>query len=182
MIRCCFAAKSLSNAAISPLVDQLGLPNDPRHEAAPALRASCESGRQVVGGLHSLIVSDVVFISSSCCRRYHLLMFASSIRHSSRLSIVVLAKSEFAGNRSNAICACCTAPRAFRACRAAASNWRFAQTFQARTARPDTATTRSNTLQSLPCTVPGRTARPLRACSSCEASCPSAGRCGYRAS
>src|SRR3954468_21551215 len=72
-----------------------------RHEAAPALHAFGRSTRQVVRWVASLVV----------WLRYHLLIFVSSIRHSSRFRIVVLAKSEFDGKRPNAICACLTAAR-----------------------------------------------------------------------
>ena len=53
--------------------------------------------------------------------------------------------------------------------RAAASSWRFAQRFPARTVRSDTATRRFDRPRSLPGNGPGRTGMRLRACSNCGA-------------
>src|SRR5262249_8405907 len=56
-----------------------------------------------LGGQHRFVRWVTSDLSGLRSWTYHLLMFASSIRHSSRFSTVVLAKSASAGSRSQAI-------------------------------------------------------------------------------
>ena len=110
---CCLPASNLSNAADLATADEIRLPPTNVAKLHQHLMLLANQLGEFVSCLHCLLIRcqvsavrfEILYIFD-CLDTfflYHLLIFVSSIRHSSRLSTVVLAKSEIGGNRSNTI-------------------------------------------------------------------------------